>query len=281
MASAAERTNSTSGVTEDCSVCSKPCEKEKGNFAQCSFCRQFLHGSCLKQHLPPAQMKAKLFENPACLFVCDVCRGPGAIVDMMKSLVEENRRLSERLSKIESQLSSSTSGQSSSVASDNFDTVFAAVSEYFERKEKRNNAVIHFLPGDGGATSEPSDTARVKELVGETGNDPATVERTFRMGRPRSDGKPRPLKVIMNNGWAKKALISGQKRLRDAHPDLNDPRVRFFVRDDLTERQRAKDQQQRQELAKLRSENPSKFLVIRDGIIQEKGSNGRCQPFQV
>ena len=99
------------------------------------------------------------------------------------------------------------------------------------------------------------------------------------MGKERSDKKPRPLKVICDSVWTKRSLLTGQQRLRDNYPDLK--ANWFFVRDDMTQRQRDADKALREQLKQYREQNPNiaKSLVIRDGkIVQKHGKEFHVFP---
>ncbi len=93
--------------------------------------------------------------------------------------------------------------------------------------------------------------------------------KVFRIGDLRKDGKARMLKVICDNDQTKRMLIKGQEKLRKRIWDLKDSG--FFIRDDMTDRQRFEDRKLRDELEQLRGiHKDNKFLVIRDGKIVEK-----------
>ena len=167
-----------------------------------------------------------------------------------------------------------TNLENRNVGQSDFDTVYLAVEEHFARQEKKNNMVLHNVPEKDSADE---DMAFVKSLVSDQNGSPDTVTEVFRMGKPRTDGKPRLLKVKCTSNWTKRGLLTGQGNIRDKNDDLK--AAKFFIRDDLTELQREKDKELRDRLDVLRKDNPNKTLVIRDHQIVEK-SGRKVQLFQ-
>ncbi len=184
-----------------------------------------------------------------------------------KKLKEENVRLQQRMVELES-------GSAKMI---NFNVVFDAIDEHYLRKEKKNNMVIHFLPNDPGDDGDPEqDLDGVKHLAREAGGDPAHVTEVLRMGNPRNDKKTRMLKVKCNNANTKRMLVTQQEKLRKNDFTLRD--TGFFIRDDMTDRQREEDKILRDKLTRLRGIHKDRNLVIRDGKIVEKIGKD-VQPF--
>ncbi len=181
----------------------------------------------------------------------------------MASMTERMNQFEQRISELEHR---ETGG--------NFADVISAVEEHAKRQEKKNNMVIHFLPdGDtfndnqdlNGGGLIGTDHEKVAKLVEATNGDPDSIVKVFRMGAARDDKKPRPLKVVCNNSWTKRGLITGQKRLQKQFPILAE--LKMFVRDDLTDLQREEDRELRVKLKQVRDDNPEKVFVIRNSKI--------------
>ena len=145
--------------------------------------------------------------------------------------------------------------------------------------------VVHGLPKDDGTNSELD---QVWQLALETNGDPESITEVFRMGRkegPKYDanGEPivspslRPVRVKCNNEWTKRGLLTGQGRIKENHREL--VISKFFIRDDLTEMQRAEDKKLRDKLKALRIEHPTLTLVIHDNQIMQKDQNNKVLPF--
>ncbi len=169
-------------------------------------------------------------------------------------LRNENAQLHQRMAQLEN-------GSANNI---NFEVVFAAVDEHYLRREKKNNMVIHFLPDDNNDPEQ--DLRGVKDLATQIDGNPDNILEATRMGNPRDDGKPRMLKVKCDNSHTKRMLITGQEKLRKKIPIL----AKFFIRDDMTDRQREEDKKRRDKLVLLRAAHKDKILVIRDDKIMEK-----------
>ncbi len=85
------------------------------------------------------------------------------------------------------------------------------------------------------------------------------------------------LKVKCCNANTKRMLVTGQEKLRKNNPTLRS--TGFFIRDDMTDRQREEDMIRRDNLTRLRGIHKDKNLVIRDGKIVEKRGK-ETFPFQ-
>ncbi len=133
--------------------------------------------------------------------------------------------------------------------------------------------VIHFMPND---SDDPEENLNdVKALVKVSGGNPDHIKEAFRMGNPRDDGNPRMVKVKCDNAHTKRMLITQQGKLRKKDPNLE----KFFVRDDMTDRQREEDKKRRDKLILLRAAHKDKILIIRDEQIMEKRGKD-VRPFE-
>ena len=260
---------------------------------------------CLNCAGKPAKIVAKTYldivKNDHIRVLCDQCRaGPPpdtitmstfmsefkAITANLNKVTEHLAAITERIDKFESRMNELEQRANNTTGGPpNFADVLEAVDEYALRKEKKNNLVIHFLPEDGnykdnqdmnGGGLSGDDKEKIDKLVEATNGDTASIQKVVRMGGVREDGKPRPLKVVCNNAWTKRGLITGQKRLQHQFPILRE--LKTFIRDDLTERQRAEDKKLRDELKVIREQNTDKNLVIRNGKICQK-KDGKVVPF--
>ncbi len=275
-----------------CGVCQKPVKDAEGA-SVCDSCNHYVHGACLQKKLTKAELSAKqepLSDNFH--FYCDDCKAsnmnPKSLIAEMRGIREElkeikaenremkaeNQKLKEENSRLQQRMAELESGSAKMI---NFNVVFDAIDEHYLRKEKKNNVVIHFLPGDPGDDGDPEqDLNDVKLLAKDAGGNPDHVTEALRMGNPRNDKKPRMLKVKCNNANTKRMLVTGQEKLRKNNTVLRD--TGFFIRDDMTDRQREEDKTLRDKLTGLRGVHKDKNLVIRDGKIVEKIGKD-VQPF--
>ena len=167
-------------------------------------------------------------------------------VEIVSTLVNENRRLADENSALSQRLAILENKPPM-----DFNDLLEAIGEQKERDEKKNNMVMSYLPNDSLTVSSPvvdpdqvlnqtdsylvDDKSKVSQFVRDVGGDPAHIVSVFRLGQPREDNKPTPLKVICNSSWTKRALMTGQQKLRNKYAPLQ--AAKFFIRDDLTKRQ--------------------------------------------
>ncbi len=183
----------------------------------------------------------------------------------MKSMQSQIESLTQRISDLEQRKSCE------------FEIVYGAIEEFFERDKKKNHMVAHSLPLPPNPDDKDADLICMKELATRAGGDPEAIVDVFRMGKERDDGKPRPAKVICTDNRTKRALIYGQSKFEVLRKNG------FFLRDDMTLRQREADLKLREKLTEVREANPgiAKRLVIRDNLIVLKNANGKgVGPFQ-
>ncbi len=221
------------------------CQKTVKDGIECNFCQRWYHGPCLRNKLKQSDIDSAVVKSVNISFKCDKCIDEGKdshnlylelreeMKDLRNDMMEmrkENAKLKEENAGLVKRISELESGLAGNI---NFEAVFTAIDEHFLRKEKKDNMVIHFLPND---SDDPEDNLNyVKDLVKESGGNPDHITEASRMGNPRDDGNPRMVKVKCKNAHTKRMLITQQGKLRQKDPNLG----KFFVRDDMTDRQRA------------------------------------------
>ncbi len=189
-------TPSTPPKGELCGRCQKPVK----DGILCSFCPRWYHGPCLRNKLKQSDISSAAVQSVNFMFKCDKCIDEGKdshnlyleLKDEMRNLQKdmmemktENGKLKEENARLVKQISELENG---SAKVNNFDVVFAAIDEHYQRREKKNNMVIHFMPKDNNDPEE--DLQEVMGLVKESGGNPDDIKEVSRMGNPRDDGKP-------------------------------------------------------------------------------------------
>ena len=124
-----------------------------------------------------------------------------------------------------------------------------------------NNVVAVGHPEPAVAALDPAsfDLESVQQWIANIGGNPDHSTEVFRMGKPGR--MPRPLKIKLNDKNTKALLLRRQKDISTAKG--------FFIRHDMTAKQREADRNLRADLAQKRSDNPGKAFVIRNGVIIE------------
>jgi hypothetical protein len=135
--------------------------------------------------------------------------------------------------------------------------------EVFEARmkdERKLSIIVKNLPEDKPdleAWSELVSAMSLSEIV--------EVKKCSRIGQSRNDGTPRPLKVECTSSKQKQRLLQNSKILARAEEKF---RV-VYLHKDLTQKEQAEQKQLRDELKKVREENPGKKYVIRKNRVVE------------
>ena len=234
----------------DCIVCNKKfttLTKNSDQYAcfQCTYCSFWVCMECVLGCAPNPSNKSSVYlalKSSKVDVHCGKCVKPkvgdiasisqqlAALKDKVDGLQQENLRLQSENAKfvdMQTQLDAvrqdnillqNRISQLEQKESTNFHDMLTVVDEFFQRKEKKLNMVVHGLPKDDGTNSEID---QVRQLVLETNGHPDSITEVFRMGRkegPKYDanGDPianpslRPVKVKCNNAWTKRGLLTGQ-----------------------------------------------------------------------
>lgn len=179
------------------------------------------------------------------------------------SLQNEHKELLKRVESLEQRSGdwSNPAGTRHHATTNDLEALTCTVADELEaRKEKVSNVVIYGLaelPPDGDQQpSEDDEKTAVTDLLKDdlTIAQP-TVVRAYRMGRPRTDGKPRPLKVHLPDASHKRTVLENAKKLGKL-PDHH-AHKKVFIRADWTAMQREQDYKRRQELRQRNSDNNS------------------------
>ena len=136
-------------------------------------------------------------------------------------------------------------GAGSRAAPADVEVLVSTVSDEMEaRKEKQCNIVVYGLAelpvvGDEQPSEDDEQEAVTNLLKDDLEIDQPVVTRAYRMGRVRSDGKPRPLKVHLADVTEKKTVLQNTKKLGKL-PSTN-AHSKVFIRSDWTPLQREQD----------------------------------------
>ena len=116
--------------------------------------------------------------------------------------------------------------------------------------------------GSLGARQE-HDKSFCTELFSKIKVDASLDEEPFRLGRPRNDGHPRPVKIKCNSVQERNAILRASRELRDL-PEYNG----VFVHPDRTPIQQAAHKKLREEL-KIRRQNGEEVIIFRGKIVEK------------
>jgi len=157
-------------------------------------------------------------------------------------------------------------GEMKTVLDNNVKHVKEDVEETLEIERRKLNIVIHRVPD----IDAEKDTDSVEEILTEGlhMDFERHIETLMRIGR-LTEGKPRPLRILLKSIDRKKKILSRAKSLKD-----NDKFKRMFISPDLTRRQQALDKELRMQLKKFRDKGETE-VRIKFGKIVKNNRGGR------
>ena len=112
-------------------------------------------------------------------------------------------------------------------------------------------------------TRQEHDKSFCKELFSKIKVNVSFDEEPFRLGRPRTDGHPRPIRIKCNSTQERNAVLRASRELRDL-PEYNS----VFIHPDRTPIQQAAHRKLREEL-KFRRQNGEEVTIFRGKIVEK------------
>lgn len=171
-----------------------------------------------------------------------------------KKLQEAHQQLLERVETLEKSSGDWTQASTRrqhSTTSDLEALTCTVADELQARTEKQSNVVIYGLPELPSVDDQPATEEDEKKKVSDLLKDDLSITqpsvvRAYRMGRPRTDGRPRPIKVHLPDSTQKRTVLDNAKKLGKL-PDTH-AHKKVYIRSDWTAMQREQDYKRRQEL---------------------------------
>ena len=119
------------------------------------------------------------------------------------------------------------------------------------------------------SNSSAEDLQKAKDLINTELHITAEIEKVVRCGKTRSDdpSKPRLLKLFMKNQNNRKQILQNAKNLRDSEDEHTKTKV--YISPDQTKKQQLESKNLRDELRKVKLDNPLKTFKIQRGAIIE------------
>ena len=190
---------------------------------------------------------------------------------MTKIEGEQNVRLNkicEQITKLEDKMDEKINQKFKSSEKEILQNVNNEIDERMERFKRRNNLIIYGLEENGKKDREEAqkiDEDKVKKILLEL---EITVARLniARLGRDaKTDGKPRPVKVELENEAEKYKILKKASNIRSTNVEEF---KKIVISGDMTLKQRELDKNLREEL-KERRMNGERNLKIRNGKVVE------------
>lgn len=184
----------------------------------------------------------------------------GQIVELKHEVSEVNKLVNE----VKDQVKGFQAGASSQDLSPDTRAISRNdILEELEIDRRKMNLVIMGLP------ESDTDVDKVKEvlnkLVGERSSD--SVAEMERIGKPRQDGEPRPLRLKLSNQVTRRDVLKEAPKLKD---DANYKEV--FVTPDLTRKQQKNDKDLRDKLKKFRKDGEENVRIRKGKIVKLMGN---------
>ena len=265
--------------------------KDSDNAVCCNKCSRWLHQSCAGFNQTEYKLLNKKNKNQVNLmWFCDGCtpqvrcflqgrsQPPQSPSAMNGDLSKKIDKLVEGFARLEQAMVSKESNME--------DLIEEKVEKYFveqrEREERQSNLIFHNIPestDEDVNDRKEHDVTLVKEIFMTLEMDYTDISKPTRLGKKmttgKGPGKPRLLRVTVDNVNAKKQALAKAKQLKT---DRNKKWNKVFITPDLTFKERTESRKLRAELA-TRRENGENDLVIRRGrIIKEDHTSFRGGP---
>lgn len=247
-------------TSNKCGTCRKIVAK-KAEALQCEYCSTWFHIGC--QSIPSdvyrvmKQASGELFH-----WFCNGCNNKAIdVLKLVQTIKEKNDELDGRMSSVEAKVHALDSQFEERVSSSVKKVVREEVFEARMREERRLNIVVKNLPEE-----RPDDEAWLElvQAMGVPGI--GEVNGCSRIGKAGAEGKPRPLKVECASSSQKQKLLRNSNKLaRAAEGKFKN----VFLNRDLTRTEQNEQRQLREELKKMKEENPAKRFVIRRNAVVE------------
>lgn len=135
-----------------------------------------------------------------------------------------------------------------------------------ERSKRKKNLILKGIP-ENPQIPDRDQVVELMEALNFQANDISKIH--GRLGKVRTDGKPRFLKVEYKEEEMKKKILSKAVKIRDI-PNLSYDKLSVFISPDMTQIQRERDIELRKELKQKRINDPNGQWIIRGQKVVKK-----------
>ena len=255
--------------------CGRCCKdvKDVNKGIECNYCNIWFHALCIEIN---EEAYVHIRKLPGFKWYCDGCNDKVntlivkavSLESQVETIQTEQEAIKKRLEIVEKKLSGSVNKE-----------ISTALNEKVDIDRRKLNLIVYNLPEaksdkdtvwDNPEKVE-DDIARISEIISselqikmtETGK----ITNALRLGRTKTNSSgdksgPRPMKIVFSDISMKRQVLSAAKRLRDSD---NDIAKGLFINPDLTEAQRKRDKDLREEMWTRRQSGEN--VVIQKGEI--------------
>ncbi|KAK5649431.1 hypothetical protein RI129_000460 [Pyrocoelia pectoralis] len=191
-----------------CALCSNNVNPEKE--ITCDTCGICIHSTC--SDLSRAEVQCVLAKDRHISFNCKTCKKKSTELTNLVTTIEALRKEIEVL---KDQVSLNTQNNSRNIYEKE-----EIVNEIAERQRRATNIIVFGLPvseADDVSQSKVNDNSKVTKVIGALASVPYDNVKAFRIGRPRTDNKPRPVKVVLKSVNEAISILKNKHKLRDHH----------------------------------------------------------------
>lgn len=220
-----------------CCKCDVQIQDDKNSKITCKGCKRAVCVKC--SGLTATELRVFGLQNPKLSYLCDECEEGLRQVPELRKLVTELRHQVQELSK-----------QHSNAV--NLDMV---INEIEDRKNRSRNVIMYGLPESSSTSPEDRklhDKLSVSNTLASLPIQAPEIVSSFRLGKPPSNGQPRPLKVVLSNKHGAVTVLKNKSKL---------PKT-ISIQSDMTPYQRDQLKKLRDELAD-RVDKGEKDLTIK------------------
>lgn len=227
-----------------CAICQKENTKE---LISCGICKLNYHITCSNITRNEISVLKKADSNA--VFHCDSCTvridGTNSLMNLVAELAKKVHELSEQLTNI-------TQGNTSNRTLDP-DAMEEIINESNERQKRASNIIIHNLMES--AETQNTDKLEINKLISKIPGIQSSGLHSIRLGKPRTNGSPRPLKVILENNADTLTILKNYKKLLPEQSNIH-------ITSDKTPLQRENMKRLQTELEQ-RKQNGESDLIIK------------------
>lgn len=202
---------------------------------ECDCCRRKIHIDCTDlQQVDDRLTRAKL----KCVkIVCNACGDNIEQFAGLKNAIEAmradiNNRFTSFDTKLEALENKISSFEATAPSTPSAKFRESTIREAVDRVNRSKNVIVRNVPehsGGAAAQRRDHDSVKISEIFDAIGSS-STVVSITRLGKPRADGKPRPLRIVLPDSHSARTILRNKRRLLDS-PSLRN----YKVYDDKTQ----------------------------------------------
>lgn len=196
-------------MSSDCAICLTSCDGKEEKFFHCDSCQRPIHVDC--SDLSASEVRCLELKKRILKFFCNDCQEG---LKILPKVLNQLSKLQEDVKKINDTISSQKLSDSPSKICQQSEIL----EEVADRAVRKNNIILYNVEESSAkspADIKKHDTNIVMEALNSIQKiDSDTELRLFRLGKPRSDGSSRPIKIIFGDPELALSFLKNKKHLK-------------------------------------------------------------------